>query len=50
MFFILSFVFFSPVKSGKRRVEQVLPKWEGWHQREEGGVGKRVWEGEYGAI
>jgi hypothetical protein len=44
-----SFSFFFSAKLGNRRVEQVLPRVEGWHQWEVGGGEERGQEGEYGA-
>jgi hypothetical protein len=44
---------FSPFpcrKSENRRVEKVLPRGEGWHKWEGGGVGDRVLEEEYRSI
>jgi hypothetical protein len=41
MFFILSFLFFSPKKSENRKVEQVLPMGGGLAQGKRGGVGER---------
>jgi hypothetical protein len=32
---------FSSEKSENRRTEQVLPRWEGWHQWEWGGIRER---------
>jgi hypothetical protein len=39
--FCFLFSLFSLTKPENRRAEQVLPSGEGWHQWEEGGVGKR---------
>jgi hypothetical protein len=45
-----SFYIFSTTKWVNRRVEQLLPRREGWDQWDWGGVGKRGKEGEYGTI
>jgi hypothetical protein len=46
---VTCFSLFFSAKSENRRVEQVLPRWEGWHQWKGGGGGERREEGEYGA-
>jgi hypothetical protein len=39
--FCFVFSLFSSTKLENRRLEQVLPRGEGWHQWEGGGVGER---------
>jgi hypothetical protein len=40
MFFVLSFLFFS-YNIREQEGKQILPKGEGWHHWEEGGVGEK---------
>jgi hypothetical protein len=47
--FCLIFSHFSPTKSENGRAKQALPREEGWHQWEGGGVGERWQEDEAGA-
>jgi hypothetical protein len=40
-YYVFHFLFFFPTKAENRRMEQVLPRGEGWHPWEGGGVGDR---------